>query len=187
MNRTIIGISLMTLLWALVAAQPAEAARPFYVELEANGVPIEGEPSFCPPSGSCPVGGVDVQGQIEGLSFDYKVNSVGGRVGSGEIRIVKRVDKSTPLLHRALDQSQVINATIRFFRENANNGKTEIFHIMTLSDGSITGIAPWLTTGVGGGDGSDPFLEAFTISFQELRITAEPSGNEHEYTFSPIN
>lgn len=171
----------------LATTQPVHAAQPFYVELEANQSLIQGEPLNCPPTGPCTVGGEDISNLIEGFSFDYKVTRVtsgpGTRVLSGEIRIVKRVDKATPLLHQALAQNREIDAELRFYRNNPSSGVVERFHTITISSGRITGIAPWLTTGVGGGSEADPFLEAITFSFPLLRFTSDTSALEFEYSF----
>ena len=119
----------------LALCQPAAAALNFYVTLEANGLVIEGEPVVQI------MGKDEVNTKIEGQSFDLQITNDDGRVTHGNIRIIKRVNKSSPLLHKALDESANILAEIWFYRRNPDTSLIERDQTWTLTGGRITSIS----------------------------------------------
>jgi type VI secretion system Hcp family effector len=153
----------------------ASAAFNFYVALTANGEAIEGSVRVSE------VGGDDVSKSIEGLSFDHQVTKDGDGITHGEIRIIKRVDKSTPLLHQALAGGQTITAEISFYQTNNDTGETEKFQTFSIGGGSITGVAAWSPFTEDAITQYQPFLEAITIRYGTLRITSVTGSTEFYY------
>jgi type VI secretion system secreted protein Hcp len=173
---------LQSLLVAIVLAlglsvgSSASAAMNFYVAMKANSNDIVAEPT------TITMGGDEVAGMIEGYAFDHQITADGrGLVTHGEIRIIKRIDKSTPLLHKAMNEGEKIDAEFWFYQPNRASGDTERFLTLTLTEGIIISIAPWQTTGIGGGNPDDPFLEAITLSYRGLLIKSEIGRTEYQY------
>lgn len=103
-----------------------------YVAISANGTVIQGEHTIEF------VGGVDVRDMLQVFSLDHNVSrrfdqGTGslGHIQHGEIRLIKRVNKSSPLLAQAFAQGQSITATINFFRGSAQTGQPELFYTIS--------------------------------------------------------
>ena len=154
-----------------------------YVAISANGTVIRGEHAIQI------VGEVDVTDMLEVLSLDHIISrrfdqgtgSLGG-IQHGEIRLIKRVNKSSPLLAQAFAQGQSITATINFFRGSAQTGQPELFYTMQVTNGVITGISPWKTTStIGGASATGILYEAVTLAYQHLTVTDINSGATFQY------
>jgi len=170
------------LLLAITLAANAQQQN-IYVAISANGTVIQGEhPAIT-------VGGIDVTDMLEVLSLDHTISrSINQGTGSlgpiqhGEIRLIKRVNKSSPLLAQAFAQGQTITATINFFRQSAQTGQPELFYTMQVSNGVITSIAPWKTTStIGGTSSTGELYEAVTLAYQRLTVTDINSGATYQY------
>ena len=101
-------------------------AMTVHLYLTANGTKIDGDSSIL---------SLDRENSIECLSFEDSVRTAreaSSGMASGErtyepVRVTKRIDKSSPLLAKALCDNEVIEATFKFFRPNpAGDGTTQI-------------------------------------------------------------
>jgi type VI secretion system secreted protein Hcp len=108
-----------------------------YLELTANGEKIEGESTVIT------AGGEDTENTIECLSYRDHAESAfqrglpTGVVSMEPIRIVKRIDKSTPLLFKAMDLSEHLEGKFKFFRTSPADGITEFFLTVTGAQGRV--------------------------------------------------
>lgn len=106
------------------------------------------------------VNGKDVQGEstqkslgrensIECLKFQHSTLSARdmttglatGRRQYQPIKIVKRIDKSTPLLYKAMTENAVCEGEFKFYRPNpSGDGTTEQFYTIKISGARVTEI-----------------------------------------------
>jgi type VI secretion system secreted protein Hcp len=151
-----------------------------YLFLKANGADIKGEST------------VTSQGRensIECLYFKFNVNTAreaGTGMASGRrqyepIVIRKRVDKSTPLLFKALVENQVIEAKFLFFRPSrAGDGTTEQYYTIEIKQGRIASINQWSPDSINPAESRIPELEEVTFVFHTIISTYTDGGLSHE-------
>ena len=145
-----------------------------FLTLKANGSDVEGSSLES-----------NRDGTIECASFDYGVNSgsVTGRATADRdyepVRIVKRQDKATPLIWKALCDNAVIEAIFQFYRPNAD-GVTENYYTVELKEARIANIdfsSPH--SNFEGGSQASP-TESVTIVFNNMKQVFNDGGIEHE-------
>lgn len=154
-------------------------AMTVHAALTANGTDLKGD-SF--------IESMDRKDTIECLSFKDAVRTAreaSSGMASGErtydpLVITKRIDKSSPLLAKALCNNEVIEGTFKFFRPNpAGDGTTEQFFTIELKEcriASITRISPDV---IDPADATDPPTEEVSFVFGYIRWAYEPDGVEH--------
>lgn len=139
MNRHTLPQVTAFLLFCVLPAGLTRAAEPLHAALTANGAAISGD------------GPQDV---IVAFGFDHEVvrpidASTGqstGRPVYKTIRIVKAVDKSTPLLIRALATNQVIAGEFRFRRADPKDPKNvATYYTVSITGGRVVGHRNWKT------------------------------------------
>ena len=95
------------------------------------------------------------------------------------VRIVKRQDKATPLIWKALCDNAVVEALFQFYRPNAD-GVTENYYTVELKEARIATIdfsSPH--SNFEGGSQASP-TESVTIVFNNMKQTFNDGGIEHE-------
>jgi type VI secretion system secreted protein Hcp len=154
-------------------------AMTVHLYLTANGTKIDGDSTIL---------SLARENSIECLSFEDSVRTARERssgMASGErtyepIRIVKRIDKSSPLLAKALCNNEVIEATFKFFRPNpAGDGTTEQHFTVEVREGrvgSCTRVSPDV---IDPASANAPPTEEVTFVFGWIRWCYEPDGVEH--------
>jgi type VI secretion system secreted protein Hcp len=97
------------------------------------------------------------------------------------VKIVKRIDKSTPLLAKALDSDHTGTATFRFFRPNpSGDGTTEQFFTVILEGVHITSERLLLPNTITPATSQSPPLEEVAFSYSSIRIIYTNGGVETE-------
>jgi type VI secretion system secreted protein Hcp len=151
-------------------------AETVHLYLKANGVDIQGEPTQT---------SLGRENSIECLSYFSDVltaREAGSGLATGRrqhqpIRFMKRIDKSTPLIAKALRRNEVIEATFKFFRPNpTGDGTTEQFFTIKIEKGRIASqrivspnvIVPAIAT--------DPPQEEVSFVFHTITWTYENGG-----------
>ena len=133
------------------------------VILKANGEDIQGEST---------VTTLGREDTIECFSFDYGVISASESFSGAPsgvrnyepIRIVKRVDKATPLLWKALCENAKIEGSFKFFRPSpAGDGTTEEFYTVEIEEARISGIDFTSPDAMGGSGATEPPTETVTF------------------------
>jgi len=125
---------------------------------------------------------------IEAISFDHnvRVDTETSGMATGErshspIRIVKRIDRSSPLLHQALCNNEELEVTIKFYRPNpSGDGTTEQFYTIQLQQGRISSIKTISPNTIDESTASNPAMEEVCLVFGTIRWTYEPAGTEAE-------
>ena len=124
-------------------------SNPAYLRLtDANGSPVMGSSQV---AGS--IGAIELKAVTNHLSIPVDVNTgrlTGTRVHA-PITIQKEFDKKTPLLYKALSESQTLkSATIKMYQTLEVGIESEYFNII-LENVKVTGITPNLFPGSGTG------------------------------------
>jgi type VI secretion system secreted protein Hcp len=154
-------------------------AMTVHLELYADGNKIDGDSSIV---------SMERENTIECLSFIDSVRTAReastGRA-SGErtyepVRIEKRIDKSSPLLAKALVNNEVIEGTFRFYRPNPmGDGTTEQYFTVEIKEGRINSITRISPDVIDPASSNAPPTEEVSFVFGYIRWTYEPDGIEH--------
>ena len=154
-------------------------ANTVHLYLTANGTKIDGNST---------IESMDRADSIECLSFEDSVRTAreaSSGMASGErsyepVRITKRIDKSSPLLAKALCNNEVIEATFKFFRPNpAGDGTTEQHVTVEVQEGRIASITRVSPDVIDPAAANAPPTEEVTFVFGYIRWCFEPDGIEH--------
>jgi type VI secretion system secreted protein Hcp len=111
------------------------SAEPILASVTASGGEVQGD-------------GPD--GKIVVLGFDHEVITEGGAPGQAirrvhkPLRIVKAIDKSSPLILKALVQNHNVTAEFRFYRLDAN-GRPQQHYTVKIQDARVAGVREWKT------------------------------------------
>jgi type VI secretion system secreted protein Hcp len=150
-----------------------------YMKLKARGVEIKGEST---------VTSMGRENTIECLKFEHLVHTsqekgavmATGRRTHTPVVITKRIDKSTPLLYKALVNDEEVDAVIRFFRPNPNgDGTTEQFYTIELQKGRILQIKTLLPNVFDPSTANQPIWEEVSIVYQTIIWTYTNGGITH--------
>ena len=149
-------------------------AQTVHLSLQIDGNDIEGESI---------ASSMNREGTIECSSFSYSVitprdqasGELTGRRQHRAVEITKRVDKSTPLLLKALCQNEpVTSAEFRFFRPSpGGSGAEEHFYTVLLENGYVSGISQLSEDDIMGGEAAPPMMEEIAFVFQDITWTYE--------------
>jgi type VI secretion system secreted protein Hcp len=154
-------------------------AETVHLYLKANGKDIKGESTQT---------SLGRQDSIECVVYDQGVQTareastgmVTGRRQYGPLRIVKRLDKASPLILKALTENQVIDAMFKFFRPNpAGDGTTEQFYTVKLKKGHVASVKQYVESTLGEQTRHIAPLEEVTLVFQDIAWTYTNGGIEH--------
>jgi type VI secretion system secreted protein Hcp len=154
-------------------------AETVHLYLKANGTDIQGESTQL---------SLGRENSIECLSFRDSVRTAreqSSGVASGRrtyepVRITKRIDKSSPLLAKALTMNEVVEGVFKFFRPNpAGDGTTEHFFTVEIKEGRISQINRVSPDTIDPASATAPPLEDVSFVFGYIRWTYEPDGVEH--------
>jgi len=155
-------------------------AMTVHLTLKANGEDIQGESS---------VTTLGREDTIECFSFDYGVQSgsesfsgrASGQRNYEPIRIVKRVDKASPLIWQALCNNAKIEGTFKFFRPSpAGDGTTEEFYTIEIEEARIAGIDLSSPDAMGGAGQAEPPTESISFVYNNMVQTYESTGASHQ-------
>ena len=154
-------------------------AQSVHLYLTANGTKIDGDSTIL---------SLDRENSIECLSFEDSVRTAreaSSGLSTGDrtyepLRIVKRIDKSSPLLAKALCDNEVIEGTFKFFRPApSGDGTTEQFFTVEIQEGRIGAITRVSPDVIDPASSTAPPTEEVTFVFGYIRWCYEPDGVEH--------
>lgn len=159
-------------------------AETVHLYLKANGADIQGESTQI---------SLGRENSIECVYFQSSVRTAReagsgmatGRRSYDPIIIRKRIDKSTPLIAKALCNNEVIEAEFKFFRPNpTGDGTTEQFYTVGFKQGrvaSFKSVSPDVLDPV---STNAPPLEEVGFVFHTINWTYTNGGVSHEDTWS---
>lgn len=154
-------------------------AETVHLYLKSNGEDIQGESSQT---------SLGRENSIECLSFRDTVRTArekGSGLATGRrtfepIVFTKRIDKSSPLLARALCNNEVIQGAFKFFRPNpAGDGTTEHFFTVEFAEGRVASISRQSPDVIDPAAAMSPPTEEVGFVFHNITWTYEPSGASH--------
>ncbi len=155
-------------------------AETVHLFLKANGTDIQGESTQT---------SLGRENTIECLSWEETVSTTReggsaiatGRRAHGPIIFRKRIDKSTPLLMKALSENTALEAKFQFFRPNpAGDGTTEQFYTVELKEARISSIKQWVVDSLQPAAEAIPPLEEIQMVFGHVFWTYNATGVQHE-------
>ena len=157
-------------------------AQTVHLTLEIDGNRVEGESS---------ISSMDREDTIECSSFRYGVTTsregdsrtpITGRRQHEPIVIHKRIDKSTPLLLKALCQNEPVNsAEFKFYRPSpGRTGAEEHFFTVRLEGGFISSVRQVSEDPTMAGEQAPPMMEEVAFVFQDITWTYEIGGATHK-------
>jgi len=157
-----------------------------YLFLKADGTDIQGSALKGSPGG---------EGAIECIRYEQAVTSVrDAAAGSGStgrrvyapLLIRKRIDRSSPLLLRALTQNQTVEGTFRFYRPSpTGNGTAEQFYTVTIRQGHVASVTQMLPDTTEAATMSASAIEEVTFIFRSIAWTCVDSGISNEDSLTP--
>jgi len=159
-------------------------AETVHLYLKANGTDIKGESTQV---------SLGREESIECVYYEQGVitaREAGSGLATGRrqyqpLLIRKRIDKSTPLLMKALTENQVIEATFKFFRPNpTGDGTTEQFYSVNFKQGRVNSIKQYVPDTIVPVSTNDPALEELTFVFHTIGWTYTNGGVTHEDSWS---
>lgn len=155
-------------------------AETVHLYLKANGSDIKGESTQT---------SLGREGSIECVYYEQEVitaREAGSGLATGRrqyppMLIRKRIDKSTPLLMKALTENQVVEGTLKFFRPNpTGDGTTEQFYTVAFKQGRISSIKHVVPNTIVPATSTEPPLEEVTFVFHTINWTYTNGGVTHE-------
>ncbi len=108
-----------------------------------------------------------------------------GRRQYDPIVILKRIDKSSPLIAKGLVQSMVAAGVLKFYRPNpAGDGTTEQFFTIEFQGGRVAGVKEYLLDTLNPAYTAMPPLEEVSFVFNKISWTYTDGGVTFEDTIS---
>ena len=138
-----------------------------FLFLQIDGNTIEGEST---------VTSLERENSIQIDSFSQEMAREGGKIEHKHIVFTKVIDKTSPLLFKALSSDErVDSAEFRFFRPSVSgSGSEEHFYTIKIEYGKIESMITFT-------DSNDPYyFEEISISFQDITWTDEINGATHK-------
>jgi type VI secretion system secreted protein Hcp len=127
------------------------------------------------------------ENMIEALAYTQMVvMEPDTRTGAaGEVRdhfpitILKKIDKSSPLLYRAWRTGELCTATFRFFRPNpTGDGTTQQYYTVVLRGARISGLRRELLNTIEPATSTAPVVERVSFTYGDYREIFEDGGIE---------
>jgi len=153
-------------------------AETVHLYLKANGQDIQGESSQTSLGRENSIECVEFQDSVRTAREHGSRAAVGRRVHA-PIRIVKRIDKSSPLIAKALCRNERVDAEFKFFRPNPNgDGTTEQFFTVKLENGRVDSIERLSPNALDPAEAKAPPLETVSIVYHTITWIFVPTGAE---------
>ncbi|HLT38108.1 MAG TPA: type VI secretion system tube protein TssD [Enhygromyxa sp.] len=154
-------------------------AETVHLYLKSNGSDIQGESTQT---------SLGRENSIECLYFEDSVRTARekgtgmatGRRTYNPIIIRKRIDKSSPLLAKALCNNEIIEGTFKFFRPSpSGDGTTQQFFTVEIAEGRINSIKRVSPDTIDPASASEPPTEEIGFVFHTITWTYEDGGIVH--------
>jgi len=159
-------------------------AETVHLYLKANGADIKGESTQT---------SLERDGSIECVYLEHAVKTAreaGTGMATGRrqyepLVVRKRIDKSTPLIAKALCENQVVDGIFKFFRPSPKgDGTTEQFYTIAFKQGRIATFKQVSPDSIEPATSTDPALEEIAFVFHTISWTYTDGGITHEDTWN---
>lgn len=155
-------------------------ATPISLRLTANGTDIEGDSPVTSLERADTIEVVSMEQQMS-RSFDRATLQPTGRRIYAPVRFTKRLDRSTPLLRKAMVNNEVVAGNFRWFRPDPDaSGTTEQFFTLTFTEGRITKCTLKLPDTLSADTASLPPLEEIELTVGVITWSWTDGGIEFE-------
>jgi type VI secretion system secreted protein Hcp len=157
-----------------------------YLKLEVKGHRIEGESSVVSHGRKDTI---ECSSFLWGskVPFDAVTGIRSGKPEHSPVEIEKHIDKSTPLLIKALCQNEAVDfAEFMFFRTE-KDGAEEKYYTVRLMGGHISNVTQINQDRISAGDSSQPMMEKVAFVFKEIEWTDEISGATYADSWETVN
>lgn len=157
-------------------------AETVHLYLKANGQEIQGESTNT---------SLGRENSIQCYQYDQAgatTRSAGSGLATGRrqydpIIIRKRIDKSSPLIAKALTNNEVIEGVFKFFRPNpSGDGTTEQFYTVTFKQGRISRIEELVPDTLNPPDSARPPMEQVAFVFRTISWTYGAASHDDSWT-----
>ena len=155
-------------------------AQTVHLKLTIDGSDIEGESS---------ISSMEREGTIECSSFRYGIKvprEAGTGMSSGRrqhqpVIVHKRIDKTTPLLIKAICNNEPVDeAKFMFFRPHrGGDGSEQQFYTVILTGGAVIGVSQVSEDAIMSGEHALPMMEEITFNFHTIEWVYEAGGIIH--------
>ncbi len=158
-------------------------AETVHLYLKANGAEIKGE------STQTSLGRAD---SIECVYYEQATKTArekGSGMATGRrqyepLIIRKRIDRSSPLLVKAMADNERIDAKFKFFRPSPDgDGTTEQFYTVEITNGRVASVKHLVPDCIVPATSTEPPLEEVTFVIHTIRWAYESTGAEHQDTW----
>jgi type VI secretion system secreted protein Hcp len=164
----------------MLVALPSRAALTAYVAFRANGSELQ-----------CETANQAFENHAEAIAVATNLivplSSGGQSTGARQhspIRLTKPLDRCTPLLAQALIQNQVVDAEIKFVRQDENGQVVHYFTIRTRQ-GRVAGQSLVLPDTLDASTSNLPALEHLSLTFRDISWTHVIGGIEANDVVQP--
>ncbi len=111
-----------------------------YLSLTVRGVPVEGDSPTNSPGRGKLIECLYYRDAIARASMPEGAVTLAHDLTHDPLVIRKRIDRSSPVLERALTQNEIVEGTFGFFRTNAQTGNEERFFTTKIVEARIAAI-----------------------------------------------
>ncbi len=119
--------------------------------------------------------------QLSRTTFERSTGLATGRRYHEPILFTKIIDRSSPLLRKALISNEVVGGSFEWFRPNpSGTGTVEQFYTMAFAQGRVVSAKTILPNTLDPGSASLPPLEEIGLVFNQITWTFEAGGVEFE-------
>ncbi len=155
-------------------------AETVHLFLKANGADIQGDSSES---------SLGREGSIECVLYEQSVSTAReaasgmatGRRQYDPLRIRKRIDRSSPLILKALTENQAVQGTFRFFRPSpSGDGSSEQFYTVEIKQGRVASVKQYVADTLDADTVEQPPMEEVTFVFNAIEWTVTDGGISHE-------
>jgi type VI secretion system secreted protein Hcp len=155
-------------------------AQTVHLFLKVNGEDVQGESSQVSEGRENSIECTYFESEMS-TTREVQTGMATGRRQHKPLVIKKSIDKSTPLIAKALTKNSKIEGEFKFYRPNpAGDGTTQHFYTVKISDGRVasqTMTNEWTRPGE---PHAAPAAETITFVFQTITWRYEQGGVEHE-------
>jgi len=153
-------------------------AESIHLYLKANGQDIQGESTQMSNGRENSIECVEFKDGVRTAREHGSRAAVGRRVHE-PIAIIKRIDKSSPLLAKALCRNEKIDGEFKFFRPNpAGDGTTEQFFTVKIENGRVDSIERHSPNSFDPAESKNPPLETIKLVYAKITWIYTPTGAE---------
>lgn len=120
-------------------------------------------------------------------AFDRGTGMATGRRYYEPITFTKRIDRSSPLLRKALTTNEIVSGSFKWFRPNPDgSGSTEQFFTIAFTNGRVVSAEARLPNTLDTDSANLPPIEEIKLVFNTISWKFENGGIEHQDTWTAV-